>query len=600
MPKTKNTPIKYTSRDFSTIKNDLIEHAKRFYPDEYKDFSVGTVNSLLMDQIAYVGDVLSFYLDYSVNEAFLDTALERKNVRKHARSLGYRFSGSPSAYGTVAMYVLVPAVSDGTAPDTSYLPIVRRGTSFESSSGASYVLTEDVRFDDADNEIVAARFNDSTGATTFFAVRAYGQITSGVFQRATVDLTNANFEKFRRVRVGGDNVSEIISVVDSDGNEYYQVENLTQEVVFLETTNKDAASDGVRSILKPFIAARRFVMEQDDTGTYMQFGFGDEADEPDGLIDPAKVFLRMHGQRQVTNLSFDPTQLVGTSKLGLAPQGTELTIVYKINNSDSVNAAANTIQNVVRRFIEFDEPENLAQASIDTVTDSFEVTNEEPVSGDASTITNQEIKERAKAYYAMQNRAVTRQDYESAVYNMPKKFGEIKRASIVNDPSATNRRMALYVTGLNSDGQLQDVNQKVKTNLKNWITHYKSMNDVIDIFDAKIVNFGIEFRLRIDNRFTESDVLSRSIQRIKDYFEDKLYIGEPVYINRLYSLLGKVDGVAEVRHLKILPRSGSSYSSNRIDLDEMLSRDGSYIKAPKNVIMELKFPDRDIKGTIIR
>ena len=301
MPKTKNTPIKYTSRDFSTIKDDLVEHAKRFYPESNKDFSVGTVNSLIMDQVSYVGDVLSFYLDYSVNESFLDTALERKNVRKHARSLGYRFSGTPSSYGTVAMYILVPAVSDGTAPDTAYLPIVKRGTTFESSAGASYVLTEDVRFDDVDNEVVAARFNDSTGATTFFAVRAYGQVTSGVFQRATVDLTSATFEKFRRIRVGGDNVSEIISVIDSNGNEYYQVDNLAQEVVFNETTNRDAAADGVRSILKPFIAARRFVMEQDDTGTYIQFGFGDENDEPDGLIDPAKVFLRMHGQRQVTD-----------------------------------------------------------------------------------------------------------------------------------------------------------------------------------------------------------------------------------------------------------------------------------------------------------
>jgi phage-related baseplate assembly protein len=447
---------------------------------------------------------------------------------------------------------------------------------------------------------VAARFNDTTGATTFFAVRAYGQITSGIFQRATANLTNANFEKFRRIRVGGDNISEIISVVDTDGNEYYQVENLAQEVIFNETTNKDAATDGVRSILKPFIASRRFVMEQDDTGTYIQFGFGDENDEPDGLIDPSKVFLRMHGQRQVTDLSFDPTQLVGTSKLGLAPQGTELTIVFKVNTTDSVNAASNTIQNVTTRFIEFDEPQDLSQVLIDGVISSLEVTNEEPVSGDASTITNQEIKERAKAYYAMQNRAVTRQDYESAVYNMPKKFGEIKRASIVNDPSATNRRMALYVTGLNSDGQLEDVNQKVKTNLKNWITHYKSMNDVIDIFDAKIVNFGVEFRLRLDNRFTDSDVLSRAIRKLQDYFEDKLYIGEPVYINRLYSLLGKVDGVVEVRHLKILQRSGSSYSSNKVNLDDMMSRDGSFIKAPKNVIMELKFPDRDIKGTIIR
>ena len=600
MPRTKNTPIKYTSREFSTIKQDLIEHAKRFYPEQYKDFSVGTVNSLLIDTVSYVGDVLSFYLDYQVNESFMDTALERKNVRKHARALGYKFAGSANSYGTLSVFALIPANSDGTAPDLNYLPIIKRGTSFSSANGSNFLLTEDVRFDDADNEIVAARFNPTTGATTFFAVRAYGQISSGVFQRITVDLSNSSFEKFRRIRIGGDDISEVLSVVDSDGNEYFEVDNLSQEVVFVETTNKDAASDGVRSILKPFVASRRFTVEQDDSGTFIQFGFGDETSEPDGLIDPSKVFLRMHGKRQVTDLSFDPTNLLGTSKLGIAPQSNELTIIARANTTAAVNAGANSVVNIVRRDIEFDNIQNLIQSKVDSVVNSIEVTNEEPITGDASTVTNEEIKQRAKAFYSMQNRAVTRQDYESVIYNMPKKFGEIKRASVVNDPSSSNRRLALYVTGQNNDGKLEVVNAKVKSNLKHWLSNYKSLNDVIDIFDAKIVNFGVDFRLRTDNRFSQDVVLSRAIEKLEEYFEEKFYIGEPVYINRLYTLLGKVDGVSEVRSLKIVKRSGANYSSNRIDLDELLSRDGSYIKTPKNVIMELKFTARDIKGTIIR
>ena len=39
MARGKKIPIKYTSRDFDSIKNDLIEFAKRYYPDTYKDFS---------------------------------------------------------------------------------------------------------------------------------------------------------------------------------------------------------------------------------------------------------------------------------------------------------------------------------------------------------------------------------------------------------------------------------------------------------------------------------------------------------------------------------------------------------------------------------
>ena len=274
MSKQKKTPIKYTSRDFDTIRQDLIEHAKRFYPNEWKDFSKSTINSLLVDSVAYVGDVLSYYLDYQANESFLDTAIEFNNVRKHARALGFKYSGAPSTYGIISLFCLIPANQDGTAPDFDYMPILQKGATFSSSGGGNYILSEDVNFGDLSNEIVAARFDDSSGATTFFAVKAYGQISSGQFSRASVNLTNSSFERFRRVRVGGDNVVEIISVVDSDGNKYYEVDNLSQEVVFEETTNRNASSEGVRSILKPFSAARRFVVEQDDTGTYLQFGFG--------------------------------------------------------------------------------------------------------------------------------------------------------------------------------------------------------------------------------------------------------------------------------------------------------------------------------------
>ena len=329
MPKKNDyVSIKYTSRDFESIKSDLVEYAKRYYPETYKDFSEASFGSLLLDTVAYVGDVLSYYVDYSVNESFIDTAIEYDNVRKHARSLGYKFSGVPTSYGTITLFILVPSNSDGTAPDTSYLPILKRGASFSSDSGGTFTLTEDVDFNSSDSEIVAARFDSSTGQTTYFAVKASGQVSSGVFEKVKVDLTSAAYERFRRIKVGSTSISEIVSVIDSDGNEYYEVDFLSQEVIFLETTNQSAADDGVRSILKPFVATRRFVVEQDDTGTYIQFGFGSEtADDQSGLAEPSRVGLNLHGRRQITNSSFDPTKMLGTNKLGVSPQSTTLTIL---------------------------------------------------------------------------------------------------------------------------------------------------------------------------------------------------------------------------------------------------------------------------------
>jgi phage-related baseplate assembly protein len=555
---------------------------------------------LLVDSVAYVGDVLSFYLDYQANESFLDTSIEFNNVRKHARALGFKYAGASSTYGIASLFCLVPANSDGTAPDLDYMPILRKGATFSSANGGNFLLTEDVDFGDLKNEVVAARFNDSTGATTFFAVRTFGQISSGVLSRATVDLTNSAFERFRRVRIGGDDVVEIISVVDTDGNKYYEVDNLSQETVFIETTNRAATADGVTSILKPFSAARRFVVEQDDTGTYLQFGFGSETSDEDEIVDPSKVAIQMHGKAYVSNLRFDPSKLVGTTKLGISPSGTKLTIVLKSDNSAASNAAANTVTNVQNAQFRFPSEITLDQTKTSSVIQSLEVTNDEPIIGSTETMTTEELKQRAKGYYSSQNRAVTRQDYESMIYNMPNKFGIIKRVSVLNDPSATNRRTAIYVISEDQDGKLTSAGSALKTNMKNWISQYKAMNDVVDIFDAKIVNFGVDYKVTLDNRFKDVNVLGKCNTAISNYFSNQLYIGEPIYITRLYSILGKVDGVADVKTVSVHQKKGTDYSSVVINFDDALSADGTYINTPKNVIMELKFPFRDIRGTLIQ
>ena len=600
MSKQKKTPIKYTSRDFDTIRQDLIEHAKRFYPDEWKDFSKSTINSLMIDSVAYVGDVLSFYLDYQANESFLDTAIEFNNVRKHARTLGFKYAGSPSTYGLISIFCMIPANNDGTAPDLTYMPILQQGATFSSTNGGNFILTEDVNLGDLNNDIVAARFDNTTGATTFFAVKAFGQISSGLFSRATVDLTNSSFERFRRVRIGGDDVVEVTSVVDSDGNKYYEVDNLSQEVIFEETTNRNATAEGVRSILKPFSAARRFVMEQDDTGTYLQFGFGSEDSDEEDLVEPSKVAMQMHGKTYVSNFRFDPSKLVGTSKLGLSPSGTKLTILMKTNDSNSANASSNTVTKVQIARFKFLNELTLDQAKKNSVIVSLEITNEEPIVGATEQITTEELKQRAKGYYTTQSRAVTRQDYESMIYNMPNKFGIIKRVSVVSDPSATNRRMAIYVISEDQNGNLVTAGSSLKTNMKNWISQYKAINDVVDIFDAKIVNFGLDYKVVLDTRFKAINIVGKCTTALREYFSNQLYIGEPIYITRLYSILSKVEGVADVKTVKVMQKRGSDYSSVNINFDDALSADGTYIMTPKNAIMELKYPNRDIKGTIIR
>ena len=202
MPKQqkKIMPIDYTHRDFETIRDDLMQIAERFYPDTFQDFSEASFGSIMLDAVAYVGDQLSFYLDYNVNETFLDTAFQFGNVVRHGRSLGYKFEGRPSTYGTVAMFILLPAAPTGLGPDTNYFPVLKKGSSFSSTTGLLYMLTENIDFSDPRNLTVAARVDPDTGAPTHYAVKTYGTVVSGRLDQE--QITIGSYVPFYRTTLG--------------------------------------------------------------------------------------------------------------------------------------------------------------------------------------------------------------------------------------------------------------------------------------------------------------------------------------------------------------------------------------------------------------
>ena len=599
MAKGKNVPIKYTSRDFDSIKEELVNYAKRYYPNTYNDFTKASFGSMMFDMVAYVGDMLSFYVDYQANESFLDTAVEFGNLRKHARSLGYSYSGIPVSYGIASFFIIVPANIDGTAPDTAYIPTLKKGASISSTNGVSFVLLEDVDFSNPKNDVIEARYDETNGGVTYYAIRGYGQVSSGALKVVEVDLTNQAFEKFRKVRVGENNVSEIVKVVDSEGNEYYEVDYLSQETVLLETTNPTAREDGVRSIMKPYVTSRRFITEQDNTGTYLQFGFGSEDDtDNSGLTDPSAVAIKLHARDHFTDRSIDPSALLGTDKLGISPVNTTLRVVYRVNDSTNVNVAANGLASMISYEMKFEDESALSNSELTVVRGSIEVTNDEPITSQSIEYTSEEIKVRAKNYYSTQNRAVSKQDYEALIYNMPPKFGAIKRANVISDPMATNRKLAIYVVSENNDGILELSNGRIKNNIKTWLSQYMSVNDQAEIFDPYIVNFGIDFEVSTDPRFNNEEVLNTCFQNIKDKYNNKFYIGEPIYLTDIQNVLSKTKGVVDVKRVMIKNLQGGEYSNTPFDFDKVLSKDGTYYKIPKNVVLELRFPDLDLKGKV--
>ena len=594
----KKPVINYTSRDFESIKKDLVEHAKRYYPNSYNDFSDSSFGGLVMDSVAYVGDMLSFYLDFQTNESFLETSLDLNNIRRLASQMGYNYYGNPSSYGIGTFYVLVPANSTGLGPDTTFIPIMKTGTRVRSQS-ATFTLTEDVNFNDPSVEVVAARFNETTGKPTQYALRAFGQVKSGVEFYTEIEVGDQ--VKFLRTRVSTAAVNEIISVFDSEGHQYYQVDNLSQEVVYLEQTNPNAASDQVRSILKPFIASRRFVVEQDQTGTYLQFGFGSENQiDQFGIADPSQVVLKMTGKNYVTDTAFDPNQFLGTDKFGIAPANTTLKVTFGSNDSVDVNVPINGLIEVSNLSMEF--PGNLASPNASTqltVRNSAEVTNDEIITVERAIPTPDEIKYRAYAVYSAQNRVVTKNDYEAYVYQMPRKFGKVSRVNVVNDPSGINKRLAMYVISKDNSENFVSTNGTVKSNLKVWLNKNRMMTDQVDVFDASIINIGFDYKYTTESGFSKTSVQADVNAAVRSLFTEKLYIGEPVYITKIYQTVNRVQGVVDTLKVTPLIKQSANYSNLGLEIDDVLSKDGTFLKCPKNCVFEIKYPDQDLKGTIL-
>ncbi len=596
--KNKKVPIRYTSRNFNSIKEDLVNYVKRYYPDTYKDFNKASFGSLVMDTVAYTGDILSFYLDYQANESFLDTANEYNNVIKLTRQMGYKYRGKSSTHGYVSFFILVPADVTGLGPDTRYIPILKRRTELASTAGENFILTDDVDFRNASNEIVVGRVNTSTGLPTHYIIKATGRVISGKLSQK--NITFGAFKKFNKVLLGDSNVAEILECTDREGHEYYEVEHLGQDVIYREIPNSDSATrEAAPMLLKPTSVPRRFVLERDRGETFMHFGYGSEEDiKIDKVIDPTNVVLQQFGRDYITNTDFDPSNLLGSDKFGVSPVNTILRVVYRANSSNNPNAGVGSVTQIVRSIYSFEDQSTLDSGKLAEVRSSLECTNDDPIVGHANVPTTEELKVRTKTFFATQNRAVTREDYKSLVYNMPPRFGAVKRCAILQDRDSFKRNLNMYVISENNKGNFVATNDIIKSNIKTWLNEYRMVNDTLDIMDAKILNLSISFTVVTKGGFDKFKVLDECLRVLRNRYLRHFDISEPFSFTEVYATLNRIEGVADTLDVTVLNQNGGAYSDAALDVRENITPDGRFIACPLNAVFEVKFPTIDIKGSV--
>jgi len=466
---------------------------------------------------------------------------------------------------------------------------------FTSQTGASYTLVEDVDFSNPNNETVVASA-DSSGAVSEYAVRAVGQVVSGQLQ--VIEIEVGPFERFKRIEIPDTNIISISSVVDTSGNEYVQVENLSQDVIFKAVTNPNSATDFATSILKTVSVPRRYTMEIEQGRVFLQFGYGSEDQlNTKNIKHSADVLLKQQARNHIPDVSFDPSKILDTDTFGVGPSNTTLTIFYFKNPTSSINAPAGAVTNVADPILRF-KPSASSNTLRNNVRKSLEVTNEESIIGKISTPGVEEIKRRSKDYFATQSRAVTRQDYMALTYRMPAQFGSIKRCNVIHDNDSFKRNLNLYVVSEDVNGHLTTTNATVKRNLKTYLQRYKMVNDTIDILNGKVVNYQVRFVAVGDIGVNRFDLLNRIIRNMLSYLDTPFDLGQTLFISDFYNVINDTQGVVDVVNVKLDNITGGIYSNQVFDFDRQISVDGRYVSVPEDCVLELRYPLQNIIGTI--
>jgi len=618
--------ISYLGKDFGQFRKGLIDFTKQYFPDTYVDFNESSPGMVFLELAAYVGDVLSYYADSNLKESMLEQASERANIFDIAKSLGYNPNNVVPAYVTLDVFHIIPSIGAGAAvaPDFNYALSIKPGMRVKQNNGAAIFRTLDsIDFayssSTSPTEITIYESNATTKLPTYYLLKKQVRAVSGDVKTATYSFTTPL--AYDKIVLPDTNISEIISVVESDGDNWYQVPYLAQDTIFEDVPNlaendPDLAQYRASSpsLLKLKKTAKRYITRlRSDNKLELQFGAGISDNNDEEIVpNPDNVGNGLAGFRRNVDVDIDPSNFLYTRTYGQAPSNTTLTITYTIGNGVVDNVPANVLTLV--NFVEYNDDINTSNSGnlVNFVKSTVAVNNSGPASGAKTSDSLQDIKNNALANFATQNRLVTREDYIIRAYSMPAKFGSVAKAYIVPDDQITQTdyqqsrianplAMNMYVLGFNESKQLFELNQAVKENLKTYLNYYRILTDAVNIKDAFIINLGIDFEISVLPNYNSNEVLLKCIDALKSMFNvDRWQINQPIIKSDITTTLANTKGVQTVvgATLSNLYDITFGYSGNVYDINSA-TKNGVIYPSLDPSIFEVKFPNRDIKGRVV-
>ena len=620
--------IKYLGKDFDTLKQGLIEYAKNYYPNTYNDFNESSPGSLFIDLAAYVGDVLSYYIDSQFKENLVLYATERKNILAIANALGYKPKLSVPSLVTLDVFQLLPASGSGVNATADFRYGLKVAQGMEARAGQqdiTFRTQEEVDFtvNNAFSPIEVSVYSlDANGNPIYFLAKKQVKAISATTK--TTDFVIGPSERFKKLQLT-DVDSPIIgieSIVDNNGNTWYEVPYLAQDTIFekVENTQYNDPDSTVYATEVPYLLKlkripKRYVSRTNEDGLEIQFGSGTStAADEELLATPENIGLMLPTGKEDIDASIDPSNPLITSTYGLAPSNTTLTVTYLVGGGISSNVSSNTINDIVNSDLtQSTLPLNTPTLNT-AIINSLAVNNPASAVGGKSEESVEEIRQNALAQLASQNRAVTREDYIVRAYAMPNTYGSVAKVFItpdeqnnistsenLDDTVANPLAMNMFVLAYDNNKNLTQVNRAVKDNLKTYLSQYKMMTDSINIRDAYVINIGIDFDIVPLPNYNVNEVLLRCIQAMKDFFNiDNWQVNQPILYSDMFGALNDIDGVQSVSNIGIknIYSSALGYSGVYYDIASA-TKNGIVYPSLDPSIFEIKYLDKDIRGKIV-
>jgi hypothetical protein len=618
--KTQDKDVKYLSKDFNSFKNQLVEFTQTYFPNNFNDFSEGNPGMMFLEMAAYVGDVLSFYTDTQLRETFLSVAQDRKNIFNLAHSMGYKPKTTSAASVNLEISQLVPSnPTNNYEPDYDFALTINQDSTFKSTEGPTFYTIKDTRFDFSSSfeptDISIYQY-DSSNNPEYYLLKKTVPAISGETKEQTFSIGIP--EKFKTITLFDTNIISIESIVDSEGNTWTEVPYMAQDTVFEEVQNLGTNDPDLHQynnqtpyLLKIKRTSKRFITRvKEDRSLEIQFGSGisDKSDEQI-IPNPDNIGLGIKDGRSKLDTAFDPSNFLYTKAYGEIPSNTTLTVKYLIGGGLKSNVNSNTITSPETLLLTV-KP-NVNPGMLNFAKQSLAVTNPEAARGGGAGETLEEIRMNTMAHFSTQQRTVTKEDYLIRTLSMPAQLGRVAKAYITQDdqispltnyPSRIPNPLALniYTLGYDPEKKLTTLNTATKTNLSTYLEQYRMLTDAINIKNAFVINFTIDFGVTAFKNYNNQEVLLQCITELQDYFNvDKWQINQPIIISEVQNLIGSVDGVQTITSLDFKNISGTTqgYSQYKYGFTRA-TRNGVIYPSMDPSIFELKYPRTDINGRV--